>query len=71
MAAVKFAPFRNNERASATAAYEHDDEAAPSKAIARDPRESSGKSRLISRIDSTAKPRINGQKISQNMANAV
>ena len=30
IAAVKFAPLRNSERASATAAYEHDDEAAPS-----------------------------------------
>src|ERR1700731_195521 len=30
IAAVKFAPLRNSERASATAAYEHDDDAAPS-----------------------------------------
>src|SRR5262249_18242347 len=30
IAAVKFAPLRKIERASATAAYEHDDEAAPS-----------------------------------------
>jgi SAM-dependent methyltransferase len=29
MAAVKLAPLRNSERASATAAYEHDDDAAP------------------------------------------
>ena len=29
IAAVKLAPFRNNDRASATAAYEHDDDAAP------------------------------------------
>ncbi len=32
MAAVKFAPLRNSDRASATAAYEHDDDAAPSPA---------------------------------------
>ena len=37
MAAVKLAPLRNNDRASATAAYEHDEEAAPSPAAtARD-----------------------------------
>jgi hypothetical protein len=30
IAAVKLAPRRNSARASATAAYEHDDEAAPS-----------------------------------------
>lgn len=30
MAAVKSAPLRNSERASATAAYEHDEDAAPS-----------------------------------------
>src|SRR3974390_1777722 len=29
MAEVKLAPFRNKERAKATAAYEHEDEAAP------------------------------------------
>ena len=29
IAAVKFAPLRNSDRASATAAYEHDEEAAP------------------------------------------
>lgn len=29
MAAVKFAPLRKRERASATAAYEHDEDAAP------------------------------------------
>ena len=29
MAAVKLAPLRNNDRASATAAYEQDDDAAP------------------------------------------
>ena len=29
MAAVKLAPLRNSDRASATAAYEHDDDAAP------------------------------------------
>jgi hypothetical protein len=30
IAAVKFAPLRNNDRANATAAYEQDDDAAPS-----------------------------------------
>ena len=36
IAAVKFAPLRNSDRASATAAYEHDDDAIPSPAaIAR------------------------------------
>ena len=30
IAAVKLAPLRNSERASATAAYEHDEDAAPS-----------------------------------------
>ena len=29
IAAVKLAPWRNSDRASATAAYEHDEEAAP------------------------------------------
>jgi len=32
IAAVKFAPLRNSARASATAAYEHEDDAAPSPA---------------------------------------
>jgi hypothetical protein len=35
IAAVKFAPFRNRERAIATAAYEHDELAAPSADAAR------------------------------------
>ena len=36
IAAVKFAPLRNSDRANATAAYEHDEDAAPSPAaIAR------------------------------------
>src|SRR5215471_20190579 len=77
--AVKFAPLRKIERASATAAYEHDDEAAPNpQAIASEREESSGKSWLISLLETTActtpdsaKPRINGHKISQNIANAM
>jgi hypothetical protein len=32
MAAVKLAPLRNSDRARATAAYEHDEDAAPSPA---------------------------------------
>ncbi len=48
VAAVKFAPLRNSERASATAAYEQDDEAAPRPAaVARLRGESSGSSRAI------------------------
>jgi hypothetical protein len=35
MAAVKLAPLRNSERASSTAAYEHDDDAAPRRRAAR------------------------------------
>jgi hypothetical protein len=79
IAAVKSAPFRKIDRASATAAYEHDDDAAPSPvAIARVFGESSGNSRLISDFDTTActtpdkpKPRMSGHKISQNIANAI
>src|ERR1700731_2708295 len=79
IAAVKSAPFRKIERANATAAYEHDDDAAPSPvAIARDLGESFGSSRLISPLETTAwttpespKPKISGHKISQNIANAI
>ena len=79
IAAVKSAPFRKIDRASATAAYEHDDEAAPRPvAIARLFGESSGKSFVICDFDTTActapdnpNPKINGHKISQNMANAI
>ena len=55
MAAVKFAPFRKIARARATAAYEHEDEAAPSpQATASERGESSGRSRVISDFDTTA-----------------
>src|SRR6266508_6744204 len=78
IAAVKSAPLRKIDRASATAAYEHDDEAAPSP-VARhtDRGESSGSSRLISPLETTActapdsaKPRISAHRISQSIANA-
>ena len=49
IAAVKSAPRRKSERARATAAYEHDDDAAPSAGRAHErPRRSSGSSRCIS-----------------------
>src|SRR5205823_11737224 len=55
IAAVKFAPLRKIDRASATAAYEQDDEAAPSpQAMARVRGESSGSRRVISCFDTTA-----------------
>src|SRR5207253_4549399 len=55
IAAVKSAPFRKIDRASATAAYEQDDDAAPSPvAIASDFGESSGNSLLISPFEITA-----------------
>ena len=55
MAAVKSAPLRKIDRARATAAYEHEDDAAPSpQAIPRDRGESSGRSRVISDFDTTA-----------------
>src|SRR5207249_4442775 len=45
IAAVKSAPLRKSERASATAAYEHDDDAVPrAVAVASDRGESSGSS---------------------------
>ena len=48
IAAVKLAPFRKMDRASATAAYEHEEDAAPSpQAIVKDRGESSGSKRLI------------------------
>ena len=48
VAAVKFAPLRKSDRASATAAYEQDDDAAPSPvAISRLRGESSGSNRAI------------------------
>jgi hypothetical protein len=78
IAAVKLAPLRKIDRANATAAYEHDEEAAPRPvAMASERGESSGNSRLISRLDTTActapdrtKPRISAHRISQNIANA-
>jgi hypothetical protein len=76
---VKFAPLRNSERASATAAYEHEEDAAPSaSAVAIERGRSSGSSRLISLWETTActtaeskKPRINGHRISHPMARAM
>src|SRR5919197_2254577 len=78
VAAVKSAPRRKSERASATAAYEHDDDAAPRPhAIPSDRGESSGSRRRISAFDTTActapesaKPRISAHRISQNIPNA-
>src|SRR5205823_1107186 len=72
IAAEKSAPFRKIARASATAAYEHDDDAAPSAvAIDKERGESSGSSRLISDFDTTAwttadkpNPRINAHSTS-------
>src|SRR6266545_4315140 len=78
IAAVKSAPLRKIERAKATAAYEHDEDAAPSpQAVVSDRGESSGSSRLISALETTActapdsaKPRISAHRISQSIANA-
>src|SRR5439155_16913084 len=78
IAAVKSAPLRKSERASATDAYEHDDEAAPRPdAIASVFGESSGRSRRISRFETTActaperaKPRISAHSTSPVMPNA-
>src|SRR5437870_587572 len=77
--AVKSAPFRKMERASAAAAYEHDDDAAPrTQAMASVLGESSGRRRVICFFETTActtaerpKPRIRAHKISQNMAKAM
>lgn len=73
IAAVKFAPLRNSERARATAAYEQDDEAAPSPAArARVRGRSSPSSRTTVDRRTTActtadkaKPRISAQVTSQ------
>jgi hypothetical protein len=67
------------DRANATAAYEHDEEAAPSPvAMARDFGESFGSNRLTSPFETTAwttpespNPNISGHKISQNIAKAI
>jgi hypothetical protein len=78
IAAVKLAPLRKIDRAKATAAYEHDEEAAPRPEATHSERgESSGSSRLISPLDTTActipdsaKPRMSAQRISQNIPKA-
>src|SRR5260370_28251061 len=79
IAAVKSPPLRTMERAIATAAYEQDDDAAPSAlAFTIDLAEASGNSRDISPFDiatsTTAekiKPRERPQKMSQNIVNAI
>src|SRR6266581_1889577 len=78
IAAVKSAPLRKSERARATDAYEHDEEAAPRPdAIASVFGESSGIRRRISRFETTAwtaaesaKPRISAHSTSQVMPKA-
>jgi hypothetical protein len=78
IAAVKSAPLRKIERARATAAYEHDDEAAPSpQAIASDLGASSGSNRPISPLETTActtadsaNPRTRAHRISHVIENA-
>ena len=78
IAAEKSAPLRKIERASATAAYEHEDEAAPRpQAIASDLGESSGSRRIISPLEITActtadsaNPRTSAHRISHVIANA-
>jgi hypothetical protein len=78
IAAVKSAPLRKIERARATAAYEHDDEAAPRPhAIPSERAESSGRSRVISALETTActaaertKPSTRAQSISQHIPKA-
>ncbi len=55
IAAVKSAPLRKSERASATDAYEHDDDAAPSADATASVRgDASGSSFRISRFETTA-----------------
>src|SRR6185312_5440997 len=73
MAAVKFAPLRNNDRANATAAYEHEDAAAPSPAATARVRARSSpiKLTIVERRTTActtadnAKPRISAHRISQ------
>src|SRR5437667_12332119 len=75
IAAVKFAPFRKIERARATAAYEHDDDAAPRpQAMAIERGESSPRSFVICFLETTActmpesqNPRMSAQRIAQNI----
>src|SRR5258708_1050517 len=79
IAAVKSAPLMKSERASATAAYEQEELAAPSSVASASERgESSGNSRLICAFDTTAStiadsvnPRIKAQRISQVIANEI
>ena len=77
IAEVKSAPRLKSERARATAAYEQDDDAAPS-AVARTSvrGRSSGSSRCISFFETaawttpdSAKPRISAQRIAQSIPN--
>jgi hypothetical protein len=76
--AVKLAPRRNSVRANATAAYEQEEEAAPSPAAIASVRgESSGSRRRSSPFVTTActapesaKPGISAQRISQNIPKA-
>jgi hypothetical protein len=76
---MKSPPFRTIERAIATAAYEHDDDAAPSTlAFTIDLAEASGNSLDISPFDTATsitaekrKPRERPQKMSQNIVNAI
>src|SRR5205085_12245258 len=79
IAATKSAPFRTRERASATAAYEHEDEAAPNAvATASVFGDASGSNLLIARFETTActmaesvNPRTSGQRISHAIAAAM
>src|SRR6516165_6174365 len=72
IAAVKLAPLRNKDRAKATAAYEHDDDAAPSPADTASVRGRSSPIRdtIVERRATActtadrAKPRISAQRIS-------
>src|SRR5689334_17211843 len=73
MAAVKLAPLRNRDRARATAAYEHDDDAAPKPAATARVRGRSSPNRdtIVERRTTacttadSAKPRISAHRISQ------
>ena len=73
MAAVKLAPLRNRDRANATAAYEHDDDAAPRPAATARVRGRSSPIRdtIVERRTTacttadSAKPRISAHRISQ------
>jgi hypothetical protein len=75
----KIRSLSKDRTASATAAYEHDEDAAPNpQALASVFGELLGSIRLISPFETTActtpesaKPRMSGQRISQNMAEAM